>query len=226
MRYLAALSLAVVTACGGAPPIPQRGVVEGDVGPWRFRRFQSVLDVEVWVENNRAQGYTATYVRDEAERKGRITDGDLVTAFVTRYQSDIGIVREAVRFFRRLAQKSGYQVEEMELGDDRAILISGRGEAWVMWASPHHVIKIGGRGRSEVPDTLIDHYEERFPSTLPGGMMEGPLPDGGPSKPAKSRPGYDPNSPAPDWETYDPDKVNPTASQPPVKPVEAKPKPQ
>ena len=45
----------VATGCGGAPPQPKRGVVESDLGSWHFRRFQPVLDVEVWVENNKAE---------------------------------------------------------------------------------------------------------------------------------------------------------------------------
>ena len=59
------------TGCGGAPPQPKRGVVESDLGSWHFRRFQPVLDVEVWVENNKAEAYTASYV--SISPRGRVT---------------------------------------------------------------------------------------------------------------------------------------------------------
>ncbi len=73
------MSLAVATAvaiagCGGHPPQPKRGVVEADLGPWKFRRFQPVLDVEVWVENNKAEAFTASYIADAAEKAGHIDD--------------------------------------------------------------------------------------------------------------------------------------------------------
>ena len=47
------LVIVLLGACGGRPPPPPRGVVEADVGDWRFRRYQEVLDVEVWVDGNR-----------------------------------------------------------------------------------------------------------------------------------------------------------------------------
>ena len=54
------LLVVVIAACGGSPPVPKRGVVEGDLGSWKFRRFQPVLDVEGWVEGNKAEAYTGT----------------------------------------------------------------------------------------------------------------------------------------------------------------------
>src|SRR5690242_7561174 len=100
MRVLFLAVLALL-ACGGHPPAPKRGVVEGDLGAWKFRRFQPVLDVEVWVEGNKAQAYTASYVTDDAEKKGHVEDKDVVNVFVTRYEKPEGVLRETVKFVRR-----------------------------------------------------------------------------------------------------------------------------
>ncbi len=217
-----------LTGCGGRPPVPRRGVVEGDVGGWKFRRFQPVLDVEVWVEGNEAEAFTASYVRDEAERRGRIEDRDVVSVFVTRYQLDRGVLRETVKLARRLAQESGYVVDEGKIGGVRAVTIVGHGEAWVMWAAGKHVVKVGGRGRDDVPSGVVESYGDRYPSVMPGSVLEGPLPsagagskdgDGDANESRKGKPAaaperekqdpkkpYDPKNPRPDWDGYDPKK--------------------
>jgi hypothetical protein len=200
------VALSLLIACGSRPPPPPRGVVEGDLGGWKFRRFQPVLDVEVWVPDNRAEAFTATYVRDEAEKRGRLGDTDLVSVFVTRYEKDDGIQRETVKFVRRLASEAGYQVDESVVGGVRAVTILGHGEAWVLWASPRHVVKVGGRGRDDVPESVVERYGERYPSALASGVLEGPLP-AGPEAPAGGDVPYDPDSPAPDWDRYDPKKA-------------------
>lgn len=218
-----------VSGCGGKPPVPRRGVVEGDVGGWKFRRFQPVLDVEVWVADNKAEAFTASYVRDEAERRGRIEDRDVVSVFVTRYAQDRGVLRETVKLARRLAQEAGYVVDEGEVGGVRSVSILGHGEAWVMWAAGKHVVKVGGRGREDVPSGVVEAYGERYPSVMPGSVLEGPLPpsggsagdasdsrdgeaEGEPKKPPKAP--YDPKNPRPDWDGYDPKKPLPKPRQP------------
>src|SRR5687768_3878215 len=75
---LVVIVVVLIAACGGKPPVPKRGVVEGDLGSWKFRRFQPVLDVEVWVEGNKAEAYTASYVTDAAEKKGKVEEKDIV----------------------------------------------------------------------------------------------------------------------------------------------------
>jgi hypothetical protein len=204
-------------ACGGHPPIPNRGVVETDLGSWHFRRFQGpVFDVEVWIEKNKGEAYSASYITEDAEKRGRVVDDDLVNVVVTRYQKPDGVVRETVRLARRLAAENGYQVDENKVGGARALTISGHGESWVMWPSTSHVVKVGGRGRKDVPPAMVSSYADRYPSDLPGGALEGPLPPGpdqGPSKaPVKDK--YDPNNPQPDFEKYDPKKVNVKPSKP------------
>jgi hypothetical protein len=215
VRVLAATAVMVVSmtaGCGGAPPIPKRGVVEGDLGAWKFRRFQGpLLDIEVWVEGNKAEAYSASYITADAEKRGRIEDKDLVNVFVTRYETADGVVRATVKLARRLAADNGYQVEEDKIAGARTLSITGRGEAWVMWPSNHHVVKVGGRGRSDVPRSMIEPYVDRYPSQLPGGALEGPLPPGRDDTPASShkteKPAYDSTNPRPDAEHYDPNKV-------------------
>lgn len=221
MSNMRALFVAVVLmefACGGHPPIPKRGVVESDLGAWKFRRFQGpLLDVEVWVDGNKAEAYSASYITADAEKRGRIEDKDLVNVFVTRYETSAGVVRATVKLARRLAQDGGYQVDENKVAGARTLTIVGRGEAWVMWPSNQHVVKVGGRGRNDVPESMVANYVDRYPSQLPGGALEGALPPG-PDEPLKpkrvEKPEYDPNAPRPDAEHYDPGKVKLPESKP------------
>lgn len=208
-RRLAALAafavlLAVSGACGGHPPPPRRGVAEVAISDWEFRRFQEVLDIEVWVSENHAKAFAGTYVRAAAERAGRLGDDDVVNVFVTRYEKDDGVLRATVKFLRRLAQESGYQLEEDKVKDVRLVRITGNGETWAMWASKGHVVKVGGRGRTGVPESVVKWYGERYPSTFPSGVLEGPLPAGR----DEPKPGSDePGEGEPDFENYDPGKV-------------------
>ena len=211
MRLLpaaAVMAIAVFGGCGGHPPQPKRGVVEGDLGAWRFRRFQPVLDIEVMIDGNRGEGYTASYVADAAEKRGHVEDKDVVNVFVTRYASDDGIVRATVRLARRLAAEHGYQVDEQKISGARALTLTGHGESWVMWPSKRHVVKIGGRGREDVPKAMVSSYADRYPSALPGGALEGPLPPGPEAKPKQEdKEPYDPKNPKPDLDKYDPKKA-------------------
>lgn len=200
--------LVTLFACGGKPPIPKRGVVEGDLGSWKFRRFQPVLDVEVWVDNNKAEAYTASYVAESAEKRGVVEDKDVVSVFVTRYERPDGVLRETVKFARRLASEGGYQVDEDKVGGTRALTISGHGESWVLWAAKTHVVKVGGRGRDDVPAGVVESYADRYPSLIPGGALEGPLPPGPDNQgPKPDKPDYDPSNPRPDLDQYDPKKT-------------------
>jgi hypothetical protein len=207
MRFLL-VALVLAAGCGGRPPVPTRGVVESDLGDWKFRRFQNVLDVEVWVENNKAQAFTASYVTEQAEKTGHIADKDVVNVFVTRYEKPDGVVRETVKLARRLASEGGYHVDEEKVGGTRALTINGHNESWVMWPAAKHVVKVGGRGRADVPKAVVASYADRYPSLLPGGALEGPLPAGPEDKPKPNdQQPYDSDNPRPDMDKYDPSKV-------------------
>ena len=208
MRFLLLVVIAV-GACGGKPPLPARGVLETDLGAWKFRRFQGpLLDIEVWVEGNRGEAFTASYITADAEKTGRVRDGDIVNVSVTRYERDDGVLRATVKLARRLAAENGYQVEEGKIAGTRALTIRGTAEVWVMWPAASHVVKVGGRGREDVPKAMVEHYAGRYPSKLPGGVLEGPLPPGPDEAPKEvPRDAYDPENPKPDLDNYDGSRV-------------------
>jgi hypothetical protein len=207
MRLL--LIAVIVAACGGKPPVPKRLVVEGDVGSWKFRRFQGpLLDIEVWVDGNKGEAYSASYITETSEKTGRIADKDLVNVTVTKYEKPDGVVRETVKLVRRLAAEKGYQVDEKKLKGVRTLRITGPSETWVMWPSGKYVVKVGGQGRENVPEGVVGSYGDRYPSQLPGGSLEGPLPAGPEDKPkTEPKDPYDPKNPKPDMDKYDPNKV-------------------
>ena len=205
------LFIGLASACGGRPPVPRRGVVEADLGSWKFRRFQGpLLDVEVWIDGNKGESFSASYITNEAEKRGHIEDKDLVNVTVTRYEKPEGVVRETVKLVRRLAQEKGYQVDETKIEGVRALTITGPAEAWVMWPSTKYVVKVGGQGRTSVPASMVESYGDRFPSKLPGGSLEGPLPPGPEAKPKTGEEveeKYDPANPKANLDNYDPSKV-------------------
>lgn len=199
LSRVAALSCVLAAACGGPSKPPKRGVIEKNLNAWNFRRYQAVLDVEVWVPKNDAAAHTASYVRAKAEKSGRLDRRDVVNAFVTRYQRDNGVLRALVKFCRRLAQEQGYVVEERKLGGARLFTVTGAGEAWATWAAERHIVKLGGRGLESVPESLIEAYVDRYPSRLRPGMLEGPLPEG-PEEPEPDKESFDPENPRPEWQ--------------------------
>ena len=203
--------LLVLVACGGRPPVPKRAVVESDLGSWKFRRFQGpLLDVEVWIAGNKGEAFSASYITADAEKRGQIAEKDLVNVIVTRYEKPDGVVRETVKLVRRLAQEKGYQVDETKIEGVRVLTITGPSETWAMWPADRAVVKVGGQGRTNVPGSVVEDYGDRYPSKLPGGSLEGPLPPGPEEKPV-SNPAddeeYDPNNPKANLDRYDPNKV-------------------
>lgn len=209
--YLSTCLLAATLwlGCGGTQPPPQRGVLERDVSSWKFRRYQQLQEVEVWVEGNAAVAHTASYVRAAAEKEGRIGDGDLVNAFVTRYQNERGVLRAVAVFARRLAGESGYEIEEDKREGVRLVVIRGHDEAWVMWPAGDHVVKLGGRYLAEVPDALIEAYGKRYRSRMTSSLLDGPLPpdEPPPDKDRQEQEELESDSPTPDWQKYKPGQI-------------------
>jgi len=198
-----ALVASLCLACGGPDTPPKRGVLERDVEAWGFRRYQSVLDPEVWVKENRSRGFTASYARKQAEKRGRLGERDVVNAFVTRFKSHDGLIAALVRFARRLAQESGYSVEEDSLYGTRVIMISGHGERWAWWVSKKHILKLGGRGVEKVPKDLVEAYADYYPSALKQGVLDSELEPV--SEPKLETEEYDPDNPKTSWQRQDED---------------------
>lgn len=175
---VALLALALLaSACGGRLPPPKRRVIESDVSGWHFRRYQHVVDVEVVIAGNSAVAHTASYVRADAVKRGRLEEGDVANAFVTEYERRDGVVRALVVFARRLAQEEGYVVEEERIGGQRVFRVAGHDESWAFWASGRYVVKVGGRGLEKVPSGLVGAYGRRYPSQLRDGVLDAPLDD-------------------------------------------------
>jgi hypothetical protein len=214
---LACACAVMLAACGGSPRPPARGVLESNVTSWRFRRYQKLLDVEIWVPGNPAVGHTATYVRKDAEREGRIRQETIASAFVTRYEQDRGVLRAMLELVQRLKSDAGYEVEVQSPGGILVISITGQGESWALWHSAAHVIKVGGRGLESVPEDLVEAYGERYPSRLQNDVLDRPLPPEdsvAESAEPGEEPAYDPDNPTPDWQEYQSGAGEPAPSRP------------
>ncbi len=192
------------SGCGGhTSRSPKRGVVEGDLGGWKFRRFQGpLLDVEVWIEGNKAEAYTASYITEDAEKRGHIEDKDVVNVFVTA-------LREARR--RRCARPSsssagsppekGYQVDEEQdrrraRADDQR---PGRGVGDVA------VEEARGQGRRQrprqrCPSAVVGELRRSLSVGAAGRRARGAAAGGPRGQAARRRPKepYDANNPKPD----------------------------
>lgn len=164
--------VAAALACGGRLAIPERRVIEGDIDGWRYRRYQKVVDVEVEVAGNSGRGHIASYAREHALAAGRLAEGDVVSAFVTEYQKRDGVRPALVGFARRLAQDSGYRVEERHVGGQRVIEVSRPGESWAFWTSGAYLIKVGGPGVAAAPPAVVEAYGRHYPSELPREALE------------------------------------------------------
>jgi len=169
------------------------------VESWGFRRYQAVLDPEVWVKGNRSKGYTASYVKKQAEKRGRLDEGDVANTFVTRFKKRRGVLKALVRFVRRLAQESGYVVEEEKLSGTRMLVVKGHGELWAWWVSKRYIVKIGGPGVEKLPEQLIEAYADRYPSTLKSSALDMELEDVE-EEPELETEDYNPDNPKPNWD--------------------------
>jgi hypothetical protein len=148
--------LCLLSACG--PSLPPRFVVERDLGDFRYRRFQKVLDVEFPIEGNGGIGYTASYVE-----RGGGHDVVFATAFVTVYEKAASLTAE-VR--ERLDDLGTYELTTGELEGDYVWWLDGGDDRWAMWVSNNHVVKLGAPRGGEIPDDIADAYMDLYPSDL------------------------------------------------------------
>lgn len=143
--------------CGAS--IPPREVLERDVGDFRYRRYQHVLDVEFPVEGNAAEGHTATYVR-----RGSRDETAVATAFVTHYAHAASLTADIGDVVRTL---STYTTSVADVGPGYAWRLDGpAGDKWILWVSGHRVVKLGAPPGEDIPEDLLDVYMDIFPSDL------------------------------------------------------------
>jgi hypothetical protein len=145
-----------LAACG--PKLPPRYVLEKDLGSYKFRRYQQVLDVELPIAGNEAVGHTATYVRGGKTIR-------VAPVFVTVYQKGAGLT-ESVRQSLRSMQGYSFEISKQS----GAYLYGMRGEggdSWFIWVSGRHLVKLGApEGEKEVPEDLLESYLDQYPSDL------------------------------------------------------------
>lgn len=153
---IAAITTALLAACGSS--LPARYVVEQNLGDFRYRRYQRVLDVEFPVHGNEAVGHTASYVR-----RDHGAEVIFATAFVTVYERPSGLVAE-VR--DRLDTLGTYRVEVGELEGDHVWWLDGGSDRWALWVSGQHVVKLGAPRGEEIPEDIAETYVDLYPSDL------------------------------------------------------------
>jgi len=173
MKQIAGLAF-VIASIGCGAQLPARYVVEHDVGPFFYRRYQQTLDVEFVIDGNAAVGHTATYLRRGAGGT------DFATAFVTVYTRPNSLSAE-VR--EQLEGLQHYQFKMRELGGEPVFAVEQGDERWAVWVSGRHVVKLGAPHGQDVPEDLVEAYMDIYPSDLDehGRAREGTL-SRGPSR--------------------------------------------
>lgn len=153
LSFLASLSL--LLACSAT--LPTRRVIEHDLGPYAYRRYQRTLDLEFVIDGNPGVGHTATYVRRHGEHPL------LSTAFVTEYEHAASLAAEVGdrldslgTYERRMTRVDGEWVHELTSGE----------ETWLVWVSGAHVVKLGAPLGRSVPEDVADAYLDLYPSDL------------------------------------------------------------
>ncbi len=168
----AALSLSLA-AC--SPKLPPRYVIEADLDGYGYRRYQQVLDVEFPIAGNPAIAHTATYVRGGEKLS-------VAPVVVTRYERAGGLT-ETVR--QRLRSMDGYSLAVVKSRGDHVWRMEGSaGDAWMLWVSHAHLIKVGApEGEAEAPRAIVEKYLDVYPSDLDdkGKAMNGKASAGPPA---------------------------------------------
>jgi hypothetical protein len=149
--------LALLAACGAS--LPPRYVIEHDLGPFAYRRYQKSLEIEVPISGNPATGHTASYLR-----RGTSDSISVVTAFVTVYTQAKSLAAEARTALEGLP---GYTLKPSELAGENVWVLEGPGrERWCVWVSSARVVKIGVQPGQEFPEPVLQAYLDLYPTDL------------------------------------------------------------
>ncbi len=143
--------------CGAS--VPARYVIEHDLEGVSYRRYQRVLDVELPIDGNVAEGHAATYVvRTSA------SPIPYVNAFVTVYERAEAVAAEVRAMLDGLASYR-VRVEELE-GGHVFSLDGGPGDHFFLWVSGNRVVKIGGTADPALVRRVLAAYLSVYPSDL------------------------------------------------------------
>ena len=185
-----ALTLLWLTTAACSSSLPQRYVIERDLGRYHYRRYQETLEAELPIAGNRAHGHTAAYLRRTAQGV------DAISAFVTVYARPAQLT-ETLR--AELAELPGYEFRTEQLAGHYAWMLASSSDAsfW-LWTSGQFVVKLGAPAGQRIPDDVAEPYAALYPSDLDsfgharegtasgGAVPDAEDPDGMPPKPAQS----------------------------------------
>ncbi len=157
-RWLCATVGLSLVAVGCGASIPTRFVLERDIGDYRYRRYQRVLDVEIPVTGNEATGHTATYLHSARGHGMTVT-----TAFVTVYAHATALAAELGDALRTLGT---YEVTVTEVDGDYVWRVDGGEERWLVWVAGQYMVKLGAPHGTEVPEEISGEYLDLYPSDL------------------------------------------------------------
>lgn len=169
-------------ACSSS--LPQRYVIERDLGSYHYRRYQETLEAELPIAGNPAHGHTAAYLRRNAHGV------DAISAFVTVYARPAQLT-ETLRAM--LAELPGYELRTETIAGQHTWLLASSSEAsfWI-WPSGQFVVKLGAPAGHQIPEEIAEPYVELYPSDLDsfghareGAASGGALPDAEEANPPK-----------------------------------------
>jgi hypothetical protein len=162
---VALLGMGLLGACGhAAPPVPDRRVLDRDLGNYVYRRFQKVEDIEFPVQGNPGIGYTAVYQLRSTVGDRAVPRSALAVAFVTEYERPAGLA-EALP--TRLGKLDGYEKKTVKVSGQKVMLLVGAGgDAWAVWPSSRYLVKVGGPEAREAPPGVLEAYLDQYPSDL------------------------------------------------------------
>ena len=156
MKRASILPWLVMAACSGG--LPQRYVIERDLGSYHYRRYQETLEAELPIAGNRAHGHTAAYLRRSAQGV------DAISAFVTVYERSTQLTE---RLRAELAELPGYELRTETIAGHFAWLLTSSSDAsfW-LWPSGQFVVKLGAPAGQRIPAEIAEPYAALYPSDL------------------------------------------------------------
>ncbi|HET8940077.1 MAG TPA: hypothetical protein VFN67_41835 [Polyangiales bacterium] len=156
MKHLATSFAITLAACSSS--LPTRYVIERDLSPYHYRRYQETLDAEIPIAGNRAHGHTAAYLKRSARGV------DAISAFVTVYERPAKLTE---RLRSELAALPGFELKTEKVAGQYAWLLASSSDAsfWV-WPSGQYVVKLGAPVGQRLPDSIAEPYADLYPSDL------------------------------------------------------------